>query len=90
MNEQVNIPPMPENWWPESSKGFLITLKDGNNELGFAITKASYFDNHAKVQIEPSLKALRFALWQARHMSEEQLKRYELKDKEEHGTPTKV
>ena len=51
---------MPEDWWPES---LLITIKDGEYELGCAI-----LPHHSHEIILNSIKALRKALWQHKEM----------------------
>lgn len=72
------IPDMPDDWFPEGA--FIVSSKDSGNELGFAITKESYLDGRWKAEIEPCLQALRRSLWHAKHMSDEEKERYELKE----------
>ena len=68
---------MPEDWYPEHA--IVVVAKDSGNELGFAITKEAYQKGYWKEQIEPSLRGLRLALWQAQFCSEEDLKKRGLK-----------
>ncbi len=75
----ATIPKMSDDWFPDDG-AILVQAKDGDNELGFAITKESYLSGRWKVEIEPSLKALLFALWQTKHMSEEDKIRFKLKE----------
>ena len=84
-----NFPAMPSEWFPEG--GIVVVAKDGDNELGFAITRKEYFLGSWTAQIEPSLLGLRQALWQYRNMSAEEREQYSLPLKEqENVTPAEV
>ena len=68
----VTIPDMPNDWWPDT---MTVSAKDGNNELGFAISEPTI-----NVGLWPSLDALRRCLWMARYTPEEKKINYLLKE----------
>ena len=64
MADETDIPPMPDDWWPDIT----VIGKDGERELGFAITKGGF--QSIDSTIIPSINALLESLWKAKHNPE--------------------
>lgn len=61
MSSIDNIPPMPDDFWPE----IIVVGKDGNIELGYAITKEGF--QYVGLHTEKNINTLRQLIWQCKN-----------------------